>query len=196
MGNHIETTRPSVIIPLDHIFRKNKRRLFLAQISFPFPPSLFCSLNALILLVLLGGWSCFEFDCFVSSFYELIQFLDSWILPREWFNSLLFHSRVAIMQILLNTLEGETVTLQVESYDLVETLKAKIAEIEDVPVDEQRLLFAGKLFGQCVLLILAGSRKTVGWWSHPGRLRRPAMFDIAFVPPLIGCWQETQEEGL
>ena len=48
------------------------------------------------------------------------------------------------MQILLKNLNGETTTLLVESSDLIEHLKAKIADVEDVPASEQRLLFAGK----------------------------------------------------
>jgi small subunit ribosomal protein S27Ae len=49
------------------------------------------------------------------------------------------------MQILLNNLEGETITYVVQPYDLVEHLKTKIAENEGISASEQRLIFGGKL---------------------------------------------------
>lgn len=48
------------------------------------------------------------------------------------------------MQIFVKTLTGKTLTLEVEPSDSIENVKTKIFEREDVPVEDQRLIFAGK----------------------------------------------------
>ena len=57
------------------------------------------------------------------------------------------------MQIFVKTITGKTITLEVEAYDSIEGVKAKIQDKEDIPPSEQFLYFENSLLEDGRILI-------------------------------------------
>ncbi|KAJ0799411.1 putative Ubiquitin-like domain-containing protein [Helianthus annuus] len=92
------------------------------------------------------------------------------------------------MRIFIRTLNGKTITLEVESSDTTENVQSKIQNLVGIPCDQQRLIFNEKLLAEGVPLLTMASQGI----NHPScfkikgmmkgnRLERRILISVSMV---------------
>ena len=75
--------------------------------------------------------------------YEILQTL-SVKLYLEYINVILNNNKIGTFQIFVKTLSGKTISLNVKSFYTIQYIKLLINNMENIPINDQRLIFIGR----------------------------------------------------